>query len=113
MNKKLFGNDSFKPFQREIINATKSNKDVIGLLPTGGGKSLTFQLTAHTEEGVTLIIYPLLSLIANQKEILRKKGLLVIDAKDFSQTHLMKILNYNMDERVRLIVSTPEYLSKS
>ena len=41
-NKELFGNENFRENQREIINATKSNKDVLALIPTGGGKSLTF-----------------------------------------------------------------------
>ncbi len=96
MNSLLFGNDSFKCYQREIINATKSNRDVIGLLPTGGGKSLTFQLTANTEDGATLIIYPLLSLIANQMDALTKQGLYVRDAKDFSEQDLHSILSYNL-----------------
>jgi len=47
----------------EIINATKSGKDVLALIPTGGGKSLTFQLSAITDEGVTVVVMPLLSLI--------------------------------------------------
>ena len=41
-NKEVFGNEAFRENQREIINATKSNKDVLALIPTGGGKSLTF-----------------------------------------------------------------------
>ncbi len=63
LNRESFHHRKFKKNQLEIINATKSGRDVIGLIPTGGGKSLTFQLTALTEEGVTVVIYPLLSLI--------------------------------------------------
>ena len=65
-NKQIFGNQEFRIKQREIINATKSKRDVIALIPTGGGKSLTFQLAAVTETGVTLVIMPLLSLIQDQ-----------------------------------------------
>ena len=48
-NQTVFGNTSFRENQREIINATKSGKDVVALIPTGGGKSLTFQLSAVTD----------------------------------------------------------------
>jgi ATP-dependent helicase YprA (DUF1998 family) len=62
-NKEIFGNEAFRENQREIINATKSGKNVLALIPTGGGKSLTFQLSAVTDTGVTFVIMPLLSLI--------------------------------------------------
>lgn len=62
-NKVIFGNETFRENQREIINATKSHKDALALIPTGGGKSLTFQLSAVTDQGITFVIMPLLSLI--------------------------------------------------
>ena len=62
-NKEIFGNEIFRENQREIINSTKSKKDVLALIPTGGGKSLTFQLSAVTDNGVTFVVMPLLSLI--------------------------------------------------
>ena len=58
--------NAFREKQREVINATKSKRDVIALIPTGGGKSLTFQLSAVTEKGVTVVFMPLLSLINDQ-----------------------------------------------
>ena len=66
VNLEVFGNKTFWEKQREIINATKSKRDVIALIPTGGGKSLTFQLAAVTENGVTIVIMPLISLIEDQ-----------------------------------------------
>ena len=62
-NREVFKNQSFRENQREIINCTKSGKDALALIPTGGGKSLTFQLAAITDEGVTIVVMPLLSLI--------------------------------------------------
>lgn len=62
-NKEIFRNETFRENQREIINCTKSKIDVLALIPTGGGKSLTFQLSAVTDDGVTIVIMPLLSLI--------------------------------------------------
>ncbi|KAL4588461.1 hypothetical protein LXL04_001352 [Taraxacum kok-saghyz] len=65
-NKKVFGNHSFRPNQREVINATMSGNDIFVLMPTGGGKSLTYQLPALICPGVTLVISPLVSLIQDQ-----------------------------------------------
>ena len=64
----MFGNLHFRQNQREIINATKSGKDVLALIPTGGGKSLTFQLSAVTDSGVTFVIMPLISLIEDNSK---------------------------------------------
>ena len=62
-NREVFGNEDFRENQREIINAIKSGKDVLALIPTGGGKSLTFQLPAVIGQGVTFVVMPLISLI--------------------------------------------------
>ncbi|KMZ60342.1 ATP-dependent DNA helicase Q-like 4A [Zostera marina] len=65
-NKEVFGNHSFRRNQREVINATMSGCDVFVLMPTGGGKSLTYQIPALISTGVTLVISPLVSLIEDQ-----------------------------------------------
>ena len=65
-NSIVFGFKNFRENQKEIINAAKSGRDVLGLIPTGGGKSLTFQICAVTDEGVTFVVMPLLSLIMDQ-----------------------------------------------
>ena len=74
-NRELFGNESFRENQREIINATKSGKDVLALIPTGGGKSLTFQLSAVTDNGVTIVVMPLLSLIEDNLSFVLDLGI--------------------------------------
>eukprot|EP01054_Gregarina_sp_Poly1_P000130 Gregarina_sp_Poly_1__129@NODE_102_length_14381_cov_59_883820_g89_i0_p3_GENE_NODE_102_length_14381_cov_59_883820_g89_i0NODE_102_length_14381_cov_59_883820_g89_i0_p3_ORF_typecomplete_len455_score73_16DEAD/PF00270_29/2_2e23DEAD/PF00270_29/2_4e02Helicase_C/PF00271_31/1_2e03Helicase_C/PF00271_31/5_9e14ResIII/PF04851_15/7_8e06nec1/PF10379_9/0_22_NODE_102_length_14381_cov_59_883820_g89_i012812645 len=69
-NGAIFGNRSFLPLQAEVINAALSNEDVFVMLPTGGGKSLCYQLTALIDEGVTVCIMPLVSLMQDQHDIL-------------------------------------------
>ena len=59
----------------ELINATLSGKDCLGLIPTGGGKSLTFQLPAVSGKGITFVFMPLLSLIDDQLAFVLDKGI--------------------------------------
>ncbi len=75
VNTEIFGNKDFRENQREIINATKSGKDVLALIPTGGGKSLTFQIAAVTGEGVTFVVMPLLSLIEDNLNFVLELGI--------------------------------------
>ena len=61
--KQTFGYDTFRPLQREIMDATLAGRDVVAILPTGAGKSLCFQLPALAREGLTLVISPLIALM--------------------------------------------------
>ncbi len=72
--KKTFGYPEFRPLQREIIEATLAGKDVFALLPTGGGKSLCFQLPALHREGLTVVVSPLIALMKDQVDQLRATG---------------------------------------
>ncbi|CAI2378922.1 unnamed protein product [Moneuplotes crassus] len=74
VNKEVFRNKSFINRQREIINATKAKRDTIALIPTGHGKSLTFQLPAYTDKGISIVVMPLLSLIEDQVQKLKEIG---------------------------------------
>ena len=72
--KKTFGYDEFRPLQREIIEATLGGRDVVALLPTGGGKSLCFQLPALLREGLTVVVSPLIALMKDQVDQLEAAG---------------------------------------
>ncbi|MEX1118476.1 MAG: DNA helicase RecQ [Terrimicrobiaceae bacterium] len=72
--KTAFGYESFRPMQREIIVAAMEGKDVFALLPTGGGKSLCFQLPALLREGLTVVVSPLIALMKDQVDQLDAAG---------------------------------------
>ena len=72
--KTTFGYDSFRPLQREIIETTLAGRDVFALLPTGGGKSLCFQLPALLQPGLTVVVSPLIALMKDQVDQLQAAG---------------------------------------
>ena len=70
----VFGYDQFRPFQEDIVTAVARGEDVLAILPTGGGKSLCFQLPALLRPGVTVVISPLIALMRDQVRALRAAG---------------------------------------
>ena len=73
--KRCFGFASFRPLQREIIRETIAGRDVLALLPTGGGKSLCFQLPALLRPGLTVVVSPLIALMKDQVDALQAAGI--------------------------------------
>src|ERR1043165_7199203 len=72
--KQTFAYDSFRPLQREIIEAALDGRDVFALLPTGGGKSLCFQLPALLRPGLTVVVSPRIALMKDQVDQLQAAG---------------------------------------
>ena len=72
--KKHFGYTAFRPLQEEIVRDALAGRDVFALMPTGGGKSLCFQLPALLRDGLTIVVSPLISLMKDQVDALQASG---------------------------------------
>eukprot|EP00850_Spirogloea_muscicola_P008178 SM000043S15806 [mRNA] locus=s43:268585:276889:- [translate_table: standard] len=115
-NQKYFGNRSFRANQREVINATMSGKDVFVLMPTGGGKSLTYQLPAITAPGVTLVVSPLVSLIMDQIMHLEEASIpatYLSASQDYQEQQRIFSDLYATPPRYKLLYVTPEKIARS
>ena len=115
--KQNFGFDSFKGRQEEIIQSILSGKDTIVIMPTGGGKSLCYQLPALVSEGTTLVISPLIALMKNQVDLIR--GYASDDTiahfynSSLTKTEKKQVLEDVTSGKTKLLYIAPETLTKA
>ena len=109
--KRYWGYDDFRGVQREIIESIGSGHDTLGLMPTGGGKSVTFQVPALAMEGVCIVITPLIALMKDQVHHLRQRG--IIAAAIYSgmqRDDIIRILENCILGTTKLLYVSPERL---
>ena len=111
MLKSIFGFDSLRPFQKDVVDSMINRDDILVISPTGSGKSLCFQLPAMINEGMTIVLSPLRSLIYDQVETLKEKGvsceLLNGDLGVRRKTKLFQELKKKIPN-IKMLYTTPE-----
>lgn len=110
--KRYWGYDGFRELQADIINAVLSGKDTLALMPTGGGKSITYQVSALAREGICIVVTPLIALMRDQVEDLKGRG---ISAEaiytGMASEQMESIINKCIYAGVKFLYISPERLS--
>lgn len=109
--KQVFGYDSFRQGQEQLIDAILDGKDVLGIMPTGAGKSIVYQVPALLFSGITLVISPLISLMKDQVEGLNQAGIHAAYLNSsLTQNQYFKALDFARGGRYPIIYVAPERL---
>jgi len=109
-----WGFDSFRPLQEDIINSVLSGKDTLALMPTGGGKSLCYQVPAMATDGLCLVISPLIALMKDQVENLRRKGITAFAIySGMSRKEVINCFKVASESNCRFLYVSPERLETS
>ena len=107
-----WGYEDFRGIQREIIESIMDGHDTLGLMPTGGGKSITFQVPALAQHGVCVVITPLIALMKDQVEHLRRHGVQAAAINSsMSREEIIVTLENAVFGGVKLLYVSPERLS--
>ena len=110
--KQYFGYDSLRTGQEELINGILAGHDVLGIMPTGAGKSLCYQLPALMLKGITLVISPLISLMSDQVKALNQAGVhAAYINSSLTENQIRMALSYASQGRYKLIYVAPERLN--
>ncbi len=112
--KHYFGHDTFRPLQEEVLDAIVNGKDVLMILPTGGGKSLCYQLPSLLMEGITVVVSPLLALMHDQVVALKANGIaaaMLSSMQDLEESQ--KIEGELRAGKIKLLYVAPERLTNA
>ncbi|WP_410005627.1 ATP-dependent DNA helicase RecQ [Aequorivita nionensis] len=110
---KYWGYTSFKPMQKEIIASVLNGKDTVALLPTGGGKSLCFQVPALVMEGICIVVSPLVALMGDQVNALKERGIKALNLKGgISFDELNTLLDNALYGNYKFLYLSPERLQQ-
>jgi ATP-dependent DNA helicase RecQ len=109
--KEYWGYDSFRPLQEDVIESILANKDTLALMPTGGGKSLCYQVPALAMEGLCLVISPLIALMKDQVENLRRKNITAFAIySGMSRAEVINTLKVATNSNCKFLYVSPERL---
>ncbi len=110
--REYWGYDDFRGIQEDIIESIGNNRDTLGLMPTGGGKSITFQVPALAKEGICIVVTPLIALMKDQVSHLRQKGILAAAIySGMSHREIVTTLDNCIYGDYKLLYVSPERLS--
>src|SRR3989338_9376067 len=110
--KKHFGYEEFRPLQKEIIERVLLGKDSLVLMPTGGGKSLCFQLPAIMMEGIAVVISPLISLMKDQVDALHTNGITAdLINSTLSEVEIVGVMSKAKTGKLKILYIAPERLA--
>ncbi len=109
--KKYWGYDSFRPLQESIIRSVLDGKDTLGLMPTGGGKSITFQVPGLILDGITVVVTPLISLMKDQVDNLKKRRIKAVFYHSGMTAREKRIANeFLLNGNAKFLYISPERL---
>jgi ATP-dependent DNA helicase RecQ len=110
---KYWGHTSFKPLQEDIIHAVLNGNDTVALLPTGGGKSICFQIPALAQEGICIVVSPLVALMTDQVKNLKEKGIKALSISGgISLDELRTLLDNAIHGNYKFLYVSPERLQQ-
>jgi ATP-dependent DNA helicase RecQ len=109
--KEYWSHDSFRPLQQEVIESVLEGRDTLALMPTGGGKSICYQVPALAKEGLCLVISPLIALLKDQVENLRRKNITAFAVySGMSRTEVINTLKVAGNSNCKFLYVSPERL---
>ncbi|HQX96868.1 MAG: RecQ family ATP-dependent DNA helicase [Chitinophagaceae bacterium] len=112
--KQYWGYDSFRPLQEDIINAILEGNDSLALMPTGGGKSLCYQVPAMAKDGLCLVVSPLIALMKDQVENLRRKGITAFAVySGMSRKEVINTFKVASESNCKFLYVSPERLEST